>query len=58
MALWLQLPSGAFPPCVPVRWINRTVPNLPVPPTDSSNNHGSALASGATCFAAPFLLDN
>jgi hypothetical protein len=21
MALWRQLPSGAFPPCVPVRWI-------------------------------------
>jgi hypothetical protein len=25
-------------------------PNLPVPPTDSSNNHGTAVASGATCL--------
>ena len=38
-------------PALPVRWINRTVSNLPVPSTDSSNNHGTAFASGAICLA-------
>jgi hypothetical protein len=35
-----------------VRWINRTVFNLQVPPTDSSNNHGTAVASGEASRSA------
>jgi hypothetical protein len=45
MALWRQLPSGAFPPCVPVRWIKSYRWPGALPALNSNSRRFASLSS-------------